>query len=70
MHLEMSDISVQLRYWKLLTTHHSNRCKKKKKKDIRNSSRLSLYLNENFFRAIYATEKLPLNYSNNLAKFP
>lgn len=28
----MSDISVQLRYWKLLTTHHSNRCKKKKKK--------------------------------------
>lgn len=32
MHLEMSDISVQLRYWKLLTTHHSNRCKKKKKK--------------------------------------
>lgn len=44
--------------------------KKKKKKDIRNSSRLSLYLNEKFFRAIYATEKLPLNYSNNLAKFP
>lgn len=49
MRLEMSDISVQLRYWKLLTTHHSNRCEKKYSyATLLPSPRLSLLSAKNF----------------------